>query len=225
MSLVVSAARANLVLGPIGFLLAVATSVLIARWLGPHTFADYATLLAVLWLLTLLGECGCNVGFQRYLAEAAGACARLRFYWVLQLRRWCVASALTVAVVVLGPVWAARAELPAALWGPVTFGLVGVLAGLTLHSQLAASGLLATFNHARAMTVANSMSVFRAAALGVCLYLFPGADRSCCRFACSHAYRSGSSSLVCRAGFWAGALAVATGNSECGATPRPGCDR
>ena len=162
MSLLVSAARANLVLGPIGLVLAVATSVLIARWLGPHTFADYATLLAVLWWLTLLGESGCNVGLQRYLAEAASAHARLRFYWVLQLRRWCVVAALTVAVMVLGPVWAARAQLPAALWGPVTFGLIGVLAGIILHAQLAASGLLATFNHARAMTVANSMSVLRA---------------------------------------------------------------
>jgi O-antigen/teichoic acid export membrane protein len=171
MSLLVSAARANLVLGPIGLVLAVATSVLIARWLGPHTFADYATLLAVLWWLTLLGEAGCNVGLQRYLAEAGIAHARLRFYWVLQLRRWCVVSALTVAVMVLGPVWAARAQLPAALWGPVTFGLIGVLAGIILHAQLAASGLLATFKHARAMTVANSMSVLRAAALGaVCIY-------------------------------------------------------
>jgi O-antigen/teichoic acid export membrane protein len=172
MPLLVSAARANLVLAPMGFLLAVASSVLIARWLGPHTFADYATLLAVLWLLTLLAESGCNVGLQRYLAEAAGACARRRFYGALQLRRWCVVSALTAAAMVLGPVWAVRAQLPAALWGPVTFGLIGVLAGLTLHSQLAASGLLATFHHAWAMTVANSMSVFRAAALGaVCIYV------------------------------------------------------
>jgi len=171
MPLLVSAARANLVLGPIGLVLAVVTSALVARWLGPHTFADYATLLAALWWLTLLAESGCNVGLQRYLADAASAHARLRLYDVLQLRRWCLVSALTVAVVVLGPMWAARAQLPAVLWGPVTFGLVGVLAGIILHAQLAASGLLATFHHARAMTVANSMSVLRAAALGaVCIY-------------------------------------------------------
>src|SRR4051794_5981645 len=171
MSLVVSAARANLVLGPIGFVLAVATSVLVARWLGPHTFADYATLLATLWWLTLLAESGCNVGLQRYLAEAATAHARLRLYYVLQLRRWCVVLALTVAVMALGPVWATWAELPAALWGSVTFGLIGVLSGVTLHAQLATSSLLATFNHAPVMTIANGMTVLRAAALcGICVY-------------------------------------------------------
>jgi O-antigen/teichoic acid export membrane protein len=171
MSLLVSAARANLVLGPTGFVLAVAASVLVARWLGPHTFADYATLLATLWWLTLLAESGCNVGLQRYLAEAATAHARLRLYYVLQLRRWCVVLALTVAVMALGPVWATWAELPAALWGSVTFGLIGVLSGVTLHAQLATSSLLATFNHAPVMTIANGMTVLRAAALcGICVY-------------------------------------------------------
>ncbi|MPZ57890.1 MAG: oligosaccharide flippase family protein [Rhizobiales bacterium] len=171
MSRMLNAARANVVLGPIGAVLAATTSVLVARWLGPDTYADYAMLLAVLAWLLLLGEAGCNFGLQRYLADAGQVHARRRLYDVLQWRRWGVVLVLVVAVSALGPVWAASLGLPSERWDRLTFGMVGVLAGVTLHAQLATSCLLAGFDHLRAMTTANVMTILRAAALGsVCVY-------------------------------------------------------
>ncbi len=212
------------VLAPMGFLLAVASSVLIARWLGPHTFADYATLLAVLWLLTLLAESGCNVGLQRYLAEAGGrACARRRFYGALQLRRWCVVGIDRRGDGARPGLGGASAVAPA-LWGPVTFGLIAFLAGLTLHSQLAASEPARDVPSRPGDDCCEQHVRLSRSGIGLCLYLRHGAYRAGCCFACSRAYRSVHSSLVCRSGVWAGTIAVAAGFGECGAAPRPGCD-
>ena len=169
--MLVRVARANALLVPAGAVIGIATSVLIARWLGPETYADYATLLSILSWLLLLGESGCNTGLQRYFADVGKIHARRRFYDALQWRRWGLVFVLSLGLSLLGPIWAAHASLPLERWGPLTFGLIGILAGATLHAQLATSALFANFSHARAITLASVMMVLRAVSLGlVCIY-------------------------------------------------------
>jgi O-antigen/teichoic acid export membrane protein len=171
MASLVSVARTNALLAPIGTVLAIGASILVARWLGPENYVDYATVLSILSWLVLLGETGCNVGLQRYLAEAGVAHARRRLYDVLGWRRWGIVLLLALGLTAFGPIWAAHVPLPADRWGYWTFAIIGVLAGVMLQGQLATSALFASFRHVRAITVANAMTILRAAALGaVCVY-------------------------------------------------------
>ncbi len=167
MSGIRSAARANLLLAPTGTVLAVIASVVIARWLGPEWYADYATLMALVTWLLILGESGCNVGLGRYLHEAQAVKARESFYRALQFRRWAVSLALTIPLILLGPRWAEAAGLPLDRWQSVAFGLVGLLAGVMLHGQLASSAMITAFRHGRVLLLSQSMTIVRALALGV----------------------------------------------------------
>lgn len=165
MTEVASAARANLLLAPVGTVLAVIATVLVARWLGPETFADYATLMALVAWLLILAEGGCNVGLGRFLREAGTVNARGRLYRVLQYRRWAIALILAISLIWLGPIWARSVGLSEERWQPVSFVMVGLLAAVMLHGQLASNALLATFRHGRVLLTNQSMTIARALVL------------------------------------------------------------
>ena len=161
------AARANLLLAPIGTVLAVITSILIARWLGPEIYADYATLLALVTWLLLLAESGCNAGLGRFLGEAGALNARGSLYLSLQYRRWAIALILAISLIWFGPVWAKSVGLSEARWQPASFMMVGLLAAVMLHGQLASSALLTTFTHGRVLLTNQLMTITRALILAM----------------------------------------------------------
>ena len=159
------AARANLLLAPVGTGLALITSLLVARWLGPDTYADYATLMALVAWLLLLGEGGCNIGIGRYLAVAGVLDARGSLYLALLYRRWAIALILTISLVWLGPMWAKSVGLTEARWQPFSFVMVGLLAAVILHAQLASSAMLTAFRHKRVLLTNQLMTIARALVL------------------------------------------------------------
>lgn len=159
------AAKVNLLLAPTGAVLAFLAYALIARWLGPETYADYATLLALLSWLLLFAESGCNVGIGRFLKEASMLVARGRLYRVLQYRRWTLAMLLAGALIWLGPVWAEHMGLGKDVWWPASFFMVGLLAAIMLHGQLAASTLMATYRHGQVLLISQMMTISRALVL------------------------------------------------------------
>lgn len=163
----ISAARVNLLLTPIAAILAITTSILVARWLGPETYADYATLMALLTWLLILAESGCNSGLGRFLNAAALIKARSSLYRTLQTRRWVIAIGLTTSLIWLGPLWANVAGLSASRWQPASFILVGLLAAFMLHGQLASTAMLAAYRHGRVLLLSQSMMIARALILGV----------------------------------------------------------
>lgn len=165
MPTVLRAARANLLLAPIGTVLAIISSVLVARWLGPGTYADYATLMALVAWLLILAEGGCNGGLGRFLGEAGVLHARGSLYLSLQYRRWIISLILTLSLVWLGPIWAKSVGLPEARWQPFSFILVGLLAAVMLHGQLASSAMLAIFRHERVLLTNQLMTIARALVL------------------------------------------------------------
>jgi O-antigen/teichoic acid export membrane protein len=165
------AARANVLLGPIGLGVAIVTVVVLARWLGPELYGEYAAILAMLSWVLLFSESGCNAGMQRYYLTAQEAGARYSLYRTLQLRRWIVVGLVTLLALAIGPVWAKWARLPAERWSPALIVLICVVGGLMLHAQLATSALLAGFGHRRTIIVSTGMTIVRACLLGiVCVF-------------------------------------------------------
>lgn len=165
MARAISAARANLLLAPIGTFLAVIASVLVARWLGPETYADYATLMALVAWLLILAEGGCNAGLGRFLNEAETVSARGSLYLALQYRRWAIALFLACSLIWLGPLWARSIGLPEERWQPVDFVMAGLLAAVMLHGQLASCAMLAAFRHGRVLLTSQTMTIARALVL------------------------------------------------------------
>jgi len=165
MTTALRAARANLLLAPIGTVLAVISSILVARWLGPEAYADYATLMALVAWLLILAESGCNTGLGRFLGEAGVLNARGSLYLSLQYRRWAVALILAFSLALLGQIWARAVDLPAERWQPLSFTMVGLLAAVMLHGQLASSAMLTAFRHKRVLLTNQSMTIARALVL------------------------------------------------------------
>lgn len=165
MPTILGAARANALLAPLGACVALGAAVIVARVLQPEAYADYATLMALLAWLMILSEVGCNIGLARYLRDAAALHARLSLYWTLQRRRWLCVIGVAAAVCLVGPLWARSAGLDPDRWRSVSFLLVGLLAGVMLHGQLASSALATGFQHKRLLWLAQLMTVLRAACL------------------------------------------------------------
>ncbi len=167
MSSFIGAARANLIIAPIGLVLSMVASIVVARQLGPEGYADYATILALVSWLLLLVEAGGNTGFARFLNEAGQADARATLYRAVLRLRWLLGACVIVALVALGPLWAAWAGLAPDRWSVTLFALIGLMAALGLHSQLAYYGLLASFMHRQALVISQGITVLRAG--GICL--------------------------------------------------------
>jgi O-antigen/teichoic acid export membrane protein len=169
---ILRAVRANLILAPLGIILSLITSVLIARTLGTRVYADYATLMAILAWLVLLAESGCNSGLGRYFNDAAVLKVRYSLYRALQYRRWIVSIFLSVALIFLGPFWAKHFGLPPDKWQPSCFALIGLLATFMLHGQLASSALTTAFRHGPVLVWNQVVMIFRALALAMMAIFF-----------------------------------------------------
>lgn len=165
MSSIVNAARINLLLAPVGTLLAALASVLVARWLSPENYADYATLMSLVTWLLILAEIGCNTGLGRFLKQAEVTYARGSLYNTLQLRRWLVSVTLAILLVWIGPFWAKSVGFSEDRWQPFVFLMIGLLAAIMLHGQLASSAMLSVFKHKQVLLTNQSMSITRALAL------------------------------------------------------------
>lgn len=159
------AARANVLLAPVGAVLALIASAVVARALGPETYADYAALMALVSWLLILAEGGCNNGLGRFLAEAGVLEARGSLYFSLQYRRWALALILAFSLVWFGPIWAKSVGLPEERWQPVSFVMAGLLAAVMLHGQLASSVMLTAFQHKHVLLVNQLMTIARALVL------------------------------------------------------------
>lgn len=165
MATILGAARANALLAPLGACVALGAAVIVARVLQPEVYADYATLMALLAWLLILSEVGCNTGLARYLKDAANLRARLSLYRTLQRRRWICVIGITAAACFVGPLWAKSSGLDPIRWQAVNFFLVGILSGVMLHGQLAASALSTEFQHKRLLCLSQLTTALRAASL------------------------------------------------------------
>ncbi len=163
----IRAGRFNLLLTPVGALVAVTSTALLARFLGPATFADYATTIGIVAWLVLLAESGYNSGLSHALSTAGLVNARRSLYRSLQMRRWAIALVLGLSLTLLGPTWAQVAGLSAAHWSPLHFFLLSLLAAITLHGQLANYALLTEFAHGRVLSTNLVMSIIRALSLAL----------------------------------------------------------
>ena len=111
---ILSAARHNWWLNSLGFALSFVASVVLVRVVPRELFAQYAAVLAIVGVATLVFEAGANSGLTRYLREASECGATGTFYLRMQRRRWIAAIICAVAVVLLGPIYARSTQLGAA---------------------------------------------------------------------------------------------------------------
>ena len=100
---IISALHANWWLNLAGLLLSFLASVVLVRAIPRELFAQYAAVLAIVAVATLVFEAGANSGLTRYLREASECGATGTFYLRMQRRRWVAAIICAVAVVLLGP--------------------------------------------------------------------------------------------------------------------------
>ena len=81
---ILPALRANWVLNALGLLLSFGASVALMRVIPRELFAQYAAVLAIVGVATLVFEAGANSGLTRYLREASEFGAAGTFYLRMQ---------------------------------------------------------------------------------------------------------------------------------------------
>ena len=162
---IISALHANWWLNLTGLLLSFLASVVLVRAVPRELFAQYAAVLAIVGVATLVFEAGANSGLTRYLREASERGAAGTFYLRMQRRRWVVAIVCAVAVALLGPIYARSTQLGAAASERWVFICVGVLVAATLTKLLAHYGLLALFEAKTALLLQQGFLVLRSVSL------------------------------------------------------------
>jgi O-antigen/teichoic acid export membrane protein len=162
MSPAVLAARANAWLAPLSTVVASIASIFVVRILGPDIFADYAILMSLLAWILLIADGGANAGLSRYLKEASTVNARATFYHTLQFRRWGVVLIIVISLIWIGPFWVRTIGLSKYSLQSIDFVLVGLLAGVMLHGQLASSALLSIFRHRDVLLTNQCATITRA---------------------------------------------------------------
>jgi len=162
---ILSAARHNWWLNSLGFALSFAASVVLVRVVPRELFAQYAAVLAIVGVATLVFEGGANSGLTRYLREASECGATGTFYLRMQRRRWIAAIICGIAVVLLGPIYARSTQLGGAASERWVFICVAVLVGATLTKLLAHYGLLALFEAKTALLLQQGFLVLRSVSL------------------------------------------------------------
>ena len=100
---------------------------MLVRAIPRELFAQYAAVLAIVGVATLVFEAGANSGLTRYLREASECGAAGTFYLRMQRRRWVAAIICAVAVVLLGPIYARSTQLGGAASERWVFICVAVL--------------------------------------------------------------------------------------------------
>jgi O-antigen/teichoic acid export membrane protein len=162
---ILSAARHNWWLNSLGFALSFVASVVLVRVVPRELFAQYAAVLAIVAVATLVFEAGANSGLTRYLREASECGATGTFYLRMQRRRWIAAIICGVAVVLLGPIYARSTQLGGAASERWVFICVAVLVAATLTKLLAHYGLLALFEAKTALLLQQGFLVLRSVSL------------------------------------------------------------
>ena len=162
---ILSAARHNWWLNSLGFALSFAASVVLVRVVPRELFAQYAAVLAIVGVATLVFEAGANSGLTRYLREASECGATGTFYLRMQRRRWIAAIICGIAVVLLGPIYARSTQLGGAASERWVFICVAVLVAATLTKLLAHYGLLALFEAKTALLLQQGFLVLRSVSL------------------------------------------------------------
>jgi len=164
-SKIISALHANWWLNLAGLLFSYLASVVLVRAIPRELFAQYAAVLAIVGVATLVFEAGANSGLTRYLREASECGAVGTFYLRMQRRRWVAAIICAVAVVLLGPIYARSTQLGAAASERWVFICVAVLVAATLMKLLAHYGLLALFEAKTALLLQQGFLVLRSVSL------------------------------------------------------------
>ena len=164
-SKLISALHANWLLNAAGLLLSYGASVVLVRSMARELYAEYAAVIAIIGVATLVFEAGANSGLTRYLAEAGRQQARGTFYNRMQRRRWLAAAACSLVLIALGPLYARSAQFASLAGKPWIFVLIaGVVTG-TLTRLLAHYGLLALFEAKTALLLQQGFLVCRAVLL------------------------------------------------------------
>ena len=162
---IISALHANWWLNLAGLLLSFLASVVLVRAVPRELFAQYAAVLAIVGVATLVFEAGANSGLTRYLREASECGVAGTFYLRMQRRRWVAAIICAVAVVLLGPIYARSTQLGGAASERWVFICVAVLVAATLTKLLAHYGLLALFEAKTALLLQQGFLVLRSVSL------------------------------------------------------------
>ena len=158
---IISALHANWWLSLAGLLLSYLASVVLVRAVPRELFAQYAAVLAIVAVATLVFEVGANSGLTRYLREASECGAAGTFYLRMQRRRLVSAIICAIAVVLLGPIYARSTQLGGAASERWVFICVGVLVAASLTKLLAHYGLLALFEAKTALLLQQGFLVLR----------------------------------------------------------------
>jgi O-antigen/teichoic acid export membrane protein len=162
---IISALHANWWLNLAGLLLSFLASVVLVRAVPRELFAQYAAVLAIVGVATLVFEAGANSGLTRYLREASECGAAGTFYLSMQRRRWVAAIICAVAVVLLGPIYARSTQLGGAASERWVFICLAALVAATLTKLLAHYGLLALFEAKTALLLQQGFLVLRSVSL------------------------------------------------------------
>jgi len=162
---IISALHANWWLSLAGLLISFLASVVLVRSIPRELFAQYAALLAIVGVATLVFEAGANSGLTRYLREASECGAAGTFYLRMQRRRWVAAIICAVAIFLFGPIYARSTQLGSAASQRWVFIWVAVVVAGTLMKLLAHYGLLASFETKTAMLLQQGFLVLRSVSL------------------------------------------------------------
>lgn len=164
---VVAALQANWWLSSAGLVLSFCASIVLVRVMSQELYAQYATILAMVSLTTLVFEAGANSGLTRYMSEAARYRARASFYLGMQRRRWYAALACSAALVLFGPIYAKASNWNAL--GLESWLFIGIAAVVVagLLRLLAHYGLMALFEAKSALLLQQGFMVGRALLLAL----------------------------------------------------------
>lgn len=167
---VTSAARSNLIFGIANLILSAVTSIAVARILTISAYADYATMMAIVSWFLLITEAGGNVGFSRYLKDAGTHKARYSLYVAFARYRWFLTPLIIALLLLAGPLWAQHADLS---WPALVFIVLALIVVSSLQGQLGYYVLISTFHHAKALTIAQTVSILKALILIVAAWILP----------------------------------------------------
>ena len=162
---IVSALHANWWLNIAGLALSFLASVVLVRTIKPELFAQYAAVVAIIGVATLVFEAGANSGLTRYLREALESRAAGTFYLRLLRRRWLAAVACAAALLFFGPIYARATQLGALAAEQWVFVLAAMIVAASLSKLLAHYGLLALFESKTALLLQQGFLVLRSVVL------------------------------------------------------------
>lgn len=169
-SKIVSAFKTNSILSIMGLGISFGANLLLVRSIRPELFAEYAAVLGIVVITTMIAEAGGYSGFTQYLPEARKAAACGTFYRALQRRRLVISSFLPPLFMVFGPIYGAKTKFTDLVDDRILFGLIGVVVCASLFRALSHFSLLALFKNKQALLIQHVFTVLKSiSAVIVCL--------------------------------------------------------